>query len=177
MNPRTVSNAAVRPGLSAAMGVIRLALLSCLALTLKSAWQPALASAPACNPGDPKQVRLDVNVSGMHNTKGVVTVTIYPDLPKHFLDGKYKVARQTIPVMMPITHFCFALAEPGKYAVALFQDENDNGHFDTTFLGLPAEGFGFSNNPTLYLGPPKLSQVLVPVHAGDNAVSVKMKYY
>jgi hypothetical protein len=50
-------------------------------------------------------------------------------------------------------------------------------HFDTTLLGLPAEGLGFSNNPTLYLGPPDLSQVRFEAHPGDNPISVQMKYY
>src|ERR1051325_1839361 len=34
---------------------------------------------------------------------------------------------------------------PGTYAIKMFQDLNRNGEFDTNFLGLPAEPFGFSN--------------------------------
>ncbi len=165
--------------------LLKLVLLGGLVLSLGSAWQAALAdspafyppNAPACNPADLKQARLNVDVIGMRNTKGVITVTIYPDQPAHFLDGKYKVARQTFPVTAPDTHFCFVLPAPGNYAVALFHDENANGHYDTNFLGLPVEGAGFSKNPTLFVGPPRLSQVLIPVHQGDNAVSVKLKYY
>ena len=26
-------------------------------------------------------------------------------------------------------------------------DENDNGKLDTNFMGIPVEGYGFSNNP------------------------------
>jgi uncharacterized protein (DUF2141 family) len=36
---------------------------------------------------------------------------------------------------------------PGQYAVQVMHDENDNGKFDTNFVGLPIEGYGFSNNP------------------------------
>ncbi|WP_159107195.1 DUF2141 domain-containing protein [Azospirillum sp. B4] len=132
---------------------------------------------PPCDPGNPDQVRLQVSVSGMRNGKGNVTITIYPDDAKHFLDGAYKVARQIVPVTLPATEACFALPQPGTYAVALFHDENDNGHFDTTMLGIPAEGYGFSNNPTLYLGPPGLEKVRIPLQAGDNHVVVQMKYY
>ena len=35
---------------------------------------------------------------------------------------------------------------PGIYAVAGFLDENDNGKFDTNFLGIPKEKYGFSND-------------------------------
>jgi uncharacterized protein (DUF2141 family) len=138
---------------------------------------PTRADTPACDAADPNQVRLQVSVSGMRSTDGNVTVTIYPDDAAHFLDGAYKVARQAMPVSLPVTRFCFALPAPGYYAVALFHDENNNGHFDTTLLGIPAEGFGFSNNPTLYVGPPDLSKVRIALHAGDNPVSVQMKYY
>ena len=135
------------------------------------------AGALACNPADPDQVRLQISVSGMRTTKGTVNVTIYPDDAAHFLDGRYKLAREHFPVVLPVTHACFAFAAPGYYAVALFGDENENGHFDTNFLGIPVEGYGFSNNPTLYFGPPKLRQVRFAAHRGDNLIAVTMKYY
>ena len=131
----------------------------------------------ACDPQKPDEVRLYVSVSGMHSTNGDVTITIYPDDEEHFLDGKYKLARQHLSIVLPVTEACFALPGPAYYAVALFHDENGNGHFDTTLLGVPAEGYGFSNDPVLMLGPPRLSEVRIPVHQGDNRVAVKMKYF
>ena len=139
--------------------------------------QASADDAPTCDATNPKQVRIQVSVVGMRSTAGNVTITIYPDDADHFLDGKYKLARQSVPVTLPVTRACFAFTQPGYYAVALFHDENSNGHFDTTVLGVPAEGFGFSNNPTLFLGPPGLSKVRVEMYAGDNPVEVKMKYY
>ncbi len=108
----------------------------------------------------------------MRSTEGNVTITIYPDKPSHFLDGPHKLARQAVP----ITRACFPFVTPGFYAVALFHDENSNGHFDTTLLGIPAEGYGFSNNPTLYLGSPSLNQIRFAAHSGDNSVEIRMKY-
>jgi uncharacterized protein (DUF2141 family) len=37
----------------------------------------------------------------------------------------------------------------GKYAVQVMHDQNDNGKLDSNFLGIPSEGYGFSNNPNL----------------------------
>jgi uncharacterized protein (DUF2141 family) len=34
----------------------------------------------------------------------------------------------------------------GEYSVRFFQDENNNGKLDTNLFGIPAEGYGFSNN-------------------------------
>lgn len=131
----------------------------------------------ACGIAAPNQGALRISVVGMRSAKGNVTITIYPDDAAHFLDGKYKVARQQVPTTLPVTAACFVLPAPGVYAVALFHDENANGHLDTNALGIPTEGFGFSNNPTLYFGPPHLSQVRFALHPGDNSVEVRMKYY
>ncbi|HEX4171373.1 MAG TPA: DUF2141 domain-containing protein [Acetobacteraceae bacterium] len=151
-------------------------------------WQPAQArpqavrpappvQTPPCNPAAPHQVRLRVAVSGMHSTQGHIIITIYPDDAVHFLDGAYRVARARVPVALPETQVCIVVPAPGGYAVALFHDENDDGHFDTTLLGLPAKGFGFSRNPTLFLGPPRLDQVKFDAHYGDNEIAVHMKYF
>ena len=37
----------------------------------------------------------------------------------------------------------------GTYAVQVMHDENDNQQLDMNFLGIPSEGYGFSNNPTV----------------------------
>jgi uncharacterized protein (DUF2141 family) len=153
-------------------------LMSAILLSLLSAWQPVRADTlMSCNEADPAQVRLQVSVSDMRSSDGNITITIYPDDPPHFLDGKYKLARQIVPVKSPVTRVCFAVAAPGFYAVALFHDENNNHHLDTTLLGIPSEGYGFSQNPKLFLGPPKFSQVRVAAHPGDNPVAIQMKYY
>ncbi len=41
----------------------------------------------------------------------------------------------------------FTDVAPGKYAIRLMHDENDNGKLDTNLVGMPTEGYGFSNNP------------------------------
>ena len=43
----------------------------------------------------------------------------------------------------------------GTYAISLFVDSNENQEFDTNFLGLPTEQYGFSNNAMGTFGPPK----------------------
>lgn len=44
---------------------------------------------------------------------------------------------------------------PGEYAVAIVHDENNNGALDTSWLGIPQEGFGVSNNATRRFGAPR----------------------
>lgn len=48
----------------------------------------------------------------------------------------------------------------GQYAVKLFHDANDNGEMDSNLLGLPQEGYGFSNNGGSF-GPASFSDAMV----------------
>ncbi len=68
----------------------------------------------------------------------------------------------------------FAGIAPGRYALLVIHDENRNGKLDTT-LGLPREGFGFSRNPALRMGPPRYDDVNFAV-AGHSRQAVKLKY-
>ena len=43
--------------------------------------------------------------------------------------------------------FTFSDLPAGVYAVQVMHDENDNNQLDANFLGIPSEGYGFSNNP------------------------------
>lgn len=38
---------------------------------------------------------------------------------------------------------------PGRYAIQVMHDANDNGELDSNVVGMPIEGYGFSNNPRL----------------------------
>ena len=140
---------------------------------------PPIANAAnlPCDAANPAQVRLQVSVSGMRTTQGQIVIAVYPDAQKGFLKGAHKLAEQRLPVVLPVTHACFGMPAPGYYAVALFGDVNDNDHFDLTVLGLPAEGYGFSNNPHLVFGPPAIGKVRFPAHIGDNQIVIRMQYY
>jgi hypothetical protein len=48
----------------------------------------------SCDGAKPDRTSFQISVSGMCSAKGNITITIYPDEADHFLDGKYKLARQ-----------------------------------------------------------------------------------
>ena len=67
--------------------------------------------------------------------------------------------------------------EPGKYGISLMDDENFNGKMDYNFIGIPKEGFGFSNYYHSGLSKPKLKSFAFEVIENKNTkVEVKMKY-
>ncbi|MCF8127981.1 MAG: DUF2141 domain-containing protein [Deltaproteobacteria bacterium] len=61
----------------------------------------------------------------------------------------------------------------GTYAIALFHDSNSNGKFDKGALGVPSEGYGFSNNASALLGPPRFADAAFELK-GEKTVIIKL---
>lgn len=69
-------------------------------------------------------------------------------------DGKAKaVAGEALTPTGATATFRFKDLPPGTYAVQVMHDENGNGKLDTNFVGMPTEGYGFSNNPRVMRKP------------------------
>jgi uncharacterized protein (DUF2141 family) len=66
---------------------------------------------------------------------------------------------------------------PGVYALAGFHDENRNGRFDTNFLGLPREGFVFSNDARPILREPRFAAASFTVPPGGTRIRIRMVYW
>ena len=78
-----------------------------------------------------------------------------------------KVAGDTLEIAIP------DLA-PGKYAIRLMHDENDNGKLDTNLVGMPTEGYGFSNNPRV-MRAATFDEALFEVPADGAAITIVMR--
>lgn len=46
----------------------------------------------------------------------------------------------------------------GKYMISYFHDENSNDKLDTNWMGIPTEGYGFSNNARSNFGSPSIEE-------------------
>lgn len=53
--------------------------------------------------------------------------------------------------------------KPGKYAFKYFHDENNDEKLTTNFVGMPKEGFGFSNDAKGKFGPPSFDKMIFEV--------------
>ena len=65
---------------------------------------------------------------------------------------------------------------PARYAVSVFHDENGDGALDTNLLGIPTEGYGFSNRARGTMGPPSFAEAAVHLGEDRRAVSVRLTY-
>jgi uncharacterized protein (DUF2141 family) len=73
---------------------------------------------------------------------------------------------------------CVMQVRPGRYAFAFAHDEDADGQFDRDFLGLPSEGYGFSNDvrPSLSLPSWHSAAFEVPQTPSGGAIVVTARY-
>lgn len=62
----------------------------------------------------------------------------------------------------------------GKYAIRVMHDENDNGKLDTNAVGMPTEGYGFSNNPVV-MRPATFEEATFEVTEAGNTINIVLR--
>lgn len=142
-------------------------LLGALAL---SAGAAALvgAAAPAAD--------VRVTVTGLRSHKGLVQACLTAD-PRSFPNCRGDKAAHTLTVAASgEVELEFAGVEPGRYAIALLHDENGNGRADMALAMIPTEGFGFSRDAPVRMGPPKFSAAAFEVASDDVSQTIRMRY-
>ncbi len=89
---------------------------------------------------------LTVKVDDIRADKGKLMLAVYDSAAGW--DGKAKpVAAQALDAAGDSVMFHFEGLAAGTYAISVMHDENGNGKLDTNFVGMPIEGYGFSNDP------------------------------
>lgn len=146
---------------------------NCAALILGSAIGAVALTSAAAATASP--ATLEVSIYGLRNIKGNVLICVtanprfFPDCSKDPKSFSANVpARNSAPVY-------FRSLAQGTYAISLLHDENSNGKMDMAIF-IPKEGFGFSRNPAIVIGPPKFKAVAFPIDAAEVSQQVKMKY-
>jgi uncharacterized protein (DUF2141 family) len=145
------------------------------AVSLGSAQAQASSPPPGCT-GKPSSTWINVTAEGVRNSDGLLAITLYADKADKFLarHGSLYVGR--VDAQQGTTRGCIFVPRPGVYALALYHDENANQKFDRTGLGLPAEGYGFTNNPATLAGLPSFRSVRLNIARSGLATRVQMKY-
>jgi uncharacterized protein (DUF2141 family) len=119
---------------------------------------------------------LTLKVTELRSKQGLVHFALFSnadgfptDTAKALKTGRFPVSE--IPLNITLKDLPY-----GRYAVTVFHDENSNGEFDRAF-GLPKEGFGFSDNPSVWKGAPKFQQADFEFTDTNSVVEIIMKYF
>jgi len=120
---------------------------------------------------------VEVTITGLRNAKGNIVIGVFKDeatfqketafvsksfIKKEIVGGKMKV---TISL------------EPGVWGLSLLDDENTSGLMEYNFLGIPKEGFGFSDYYHSGLTKPKFKDFKFSVEKGQKKqILIKIRY-
>ncbi len=115
---------------------------------------------------------LTVRVVGLRSFDGVIRLGLF-DSPAEFPSRTSRIKGGSTEAAHNPAVFVFRDLAPGAYAVAVYHDENANNVFDFTWLGLPAEGYGFSNDAMGFFSAPSFESAAVSVE-GDTTITITL---
>ena len=134
----------------------------------------ALAAVLALVPLAAHAAQLTITIEGIRNAKGQIRISEYPsaaEWPDH-PSGQHNQAQAAkagsvvFKVDLP----------PGTYAVNGFHDEEGTGKFKTSMIGLPEEGYFFSNNVRAGLSAPSYQSASFKLPPEGAAISISVHY-
>jgi uncharacterized protein (DUF2141 family) len=119
---------------------------------------------------------VEVTITGLKNSKGQIVIGVFKDeatfqkenafLSKSFrkekiIDGKMKVTLSL---------------ETGVWGLSLLDDENMSGLMEYNFIGIPREGFGFSDYYHSGLTKPKFDAFKFTLEKEKKKITIKVRY-
>jgi uncharacterized protein (DUF2141 family) len=126
--------------------------------------------------GSQEKLYIEIVTEGYEMGEGKLRVALY-DGPKSF--NKVDLAKwkdlfeaDGKPILIELERGLFPNNE---LAVAVYQDSNSNNQLDKNAFGIPQESYGFSSNPKRGFGPPKYSEVAVPIPAEKLSLTITLK--
>lgn len=106
--------------------------------------------------------------------KGHLYLTLF-NKENGYPENENALMSKYVKVVGDIMTITFSDLQNGMYAINVLHDENSNRKIDTNFIGIPNEGYGFSNNPWL-LGPPSFDKTKFKFEKHDMELTIQMKY-
>ncbi len=152
----------------------RPAVLGCALLALSAV--PSASSGAAASESAATKASLVVEVHGLRNEAGRVAVALF-DEAEAFPDQERSLRGSLSPIRKGRATVVFEGLKPGVYAVAVLHDENKNDRMDFNFLGMPREGYGFSRDAPVLLGPPSFDSAAFRLRARRSIVRIEARYF
>lgn len=117
--------------------------------------------------------RLVVNVSGLKPASGDLYLSLH-ERAEYFNIPDSALMKIMIPVKAEQETVIFDHVPTGRYALAIYHDENLNAIMDVNEKGIPVEGYGFSTKSRV-MGKPKFEHAVFDVNK-DDTLAIKMIY-
>ncbi len=121
----------------------------------------------------PAQNSLSIEVKGVKNSEGTINYAVY-NQSEGFLKFDKVYRSDSTMAIKGTTSLVINDLPMGKYALAVFHDENNNKVLDTNWLGIPQENVGFSNARMKTFGPPSFKECTISL-ASNREITVTLE--
>ena len=118
---------------------------------------------------------IEARVAKLRDSHGQVICTLFTPSDS-FPDRSHKGMTIAVPIANRQAMCRFENVAYGAYAMVVFHDENHDGEFNQNWLGMPKEGFGFSDNPGT-LRKPSFSDAEFIVGQPRVQLTIKLNYW
>ena len=120
---------------------------------------------------------LTIKLVGFRNNKGQACISLF-NQSKGF-PGKHEKAIKIMRsgIKNNQTFIVFDDLPYGTYAISVLHDENLNNKMETSFIGIPKEGWAVSNNPKSRFGPPSFDEARFELASNNKTMEVIINYW
>jgi len=117
---------------------------------------------------------IHLEISNIEKQKGSLIIGLY-NIKKDFPRPSKALQKLILNSKGRILKGTFKNLPNGIYAIAVYHDENNNKILDKNFLGIPKEGYGFSNNFKPMFSKPKFEDAKFTLKE-STTLKIKMNY-
>jgi uncharacterized protein (DUF2141 family) len=120
---------------------------------------------------------IEIVVSGVKSGKGQALIAVFKDQESYekrepFIGLQFDKSKIVDGQMTTSIEL-----EPGVYGISFLDDKNKNGEMDNNWIGIPKEGFGFSNFEHKGFKKPRFDDFQIEIMEGETrSIVIKMKY-
>ena len=118
--------------------------------------------------------KLVVELQNVRDNAGNIRASLYRE-PDSFRKEDKALKVISLPAKPGTLTLSFDGLAPGRYAVMVYHDANDDQKLNLRLGMFPTEGYGLSNNPKV-MGPPRFDESAVDVKAPESRIAIRLSY-
>ncbi|WP_299392291.1 DUF2141 domain-containing protein [uncultured Gelidibacter sp.] len=116
--------------------------------------------------------KLTLNITDIESVKGNIVIGVFNTADNFLKDGS-AIKTYTYKVDATSKQIIISDLPKGEYAISMYHDENSDEECNRNFLGIPKEGYGFSNNVKPKFAAPTYNECKF-VLTKDTTLAIKM---
>ena len=125
----------------------------------------------------PTVITIPIVVKNIKNSKGRLSIGVFKDASSFEEEKPHKIILVSKKDLMNGTLKSSIEIEAGVYGLSILDDENSDYKMEYNMIGMPKEGFGFSNYYHTGFTKPNFKQFLVVINPSQKAaITFNLRY-